>query len=447
MRPLSARGCGPSCNASCRRPSPCQPFTQRVQLVFACPRGFDDTRWARLSVALKHLSKVTDGREEDIALNGVVDCEETCDLVLGAPPLGSGKAAARAAEGGGAAPAAARAAGGAADAAVRFEVSEKTGRVHVHGSDGPIGSVLPEEAMHGGATVPFPADVREALARFAYEFAELSAMRRRRLTNRILPTSIAEALEDLEAKGARGLGEAGVGVARELRLQDAGQLVAGEGCRRVVVELGDGEGATEQLVEAEGGARLCLECGRVVADVPPVEPGVGRVVASGRWELFCGSSCTRSWRVRSSSACYRRALFQVERGVCTACGVDADALARRLRTIAKGDARWEQRRRTVLLSWPRSRFGDPAYGKLADALVRSALDGAAWQADHRRPVFQGGGGCAVENLRTLCSCCHMDVTAEQARMRAEARRAASKARTQATRRRKRADLAGDSSFE
>jgi len=45
-----------------------------------------------------------------------------------------------------------------------------------------------------------------------------------------------------------------------------------------------------------------------------------------------------------------------------------------------------------------------------------------WHADHIRPVWEGGGECDIDNLRTLCVLCHQKVTAEQAKTRAHIRR-------------------------
>jgi 5-methylcytosine-specific restriction endonuclease McrA len=45
-----------------------------------------------------------------------------------------------------------------------------------------------------------------------------------------------------------------------------------------------------------------------------------------------------------------------------------------------------------------------------------------WEADHVVPVVEGGGGCRLENLRTLCVPCHKRVTRALAARRAEARR-------------------------
>ncbi len=52
------------------------------------------------------------------------------------------------------------------------------------------------------------------------------------------------------------------------------------------------------------------------------------------------------------------------------------------------------------------RLCGPKYRKALERLVRTALEGHAWQADHIVPVYAGGGLCTVENLRTLCVACH-----------------------------------------
>jgi len=44
-----------------------------------------------------------------------------------------------------------------------------------------------------------------------------------------------------------------------------------------------------------------------------------------------------------------------------------------------------------------------------------------WDADHIQPVVEGGGGCGLDNYRTLCVPCHKAETAELARRRAKAR--------------------------
>ena len=73
--------------------------------------------------------------------------------------------------------------------------------------------------------------------------------------------------------------------------------------------------------------------------------------------------------------------------------------------IQKGSQRWKETRQKILLrsapGWALPK------GKNASArLIDQCMDGNAWQADHVIPVFQGGGLCDVDNLRTLCTVCH-----------------------------------------
>ena len=52
-------------------------------------------------------------------------------------------------------------------------------------------------------------------------------------------------------------------------------------------------------------------------------------------------------------------------------------------------------------------FGQHGAKAYTDRLVKYALEGNAWHADHVMPVHRGGGLCGLENLRTLCVLCHM----------------------------------------
>ena len=60
--------------------------------------------------------------------------------------------------------------------------------------------------------------------------------------------------------------------------------------------------------------------------------------------------------------------------------------------------------------------------KLCHAVVCLSMHVQFWHVDHIRPVWDGGGQCDIDNLRTLCTPCHQAVTAQQAAKRAQARR-------------------------
>lgn len=47
-----------------------------------------------------------------------------------------------------------------------------------------------------------------------------------------------------------------------------------------------------------------------------------------------------------------------------------------------------------------------------------------WEADHIVPVVEGGGGCELDNYRTLCLECHRVETRALAQRRAQKRREA-----------------------
>ena len=117
-----------------------------------------------------------------------------------------------------------------------------------------------------------------------------------------------------------------------------------------------------------------------------------------------------------SASALRRALFERERGICRACGLDCSSLARRM-AAERSRAR---RRRMALEAKPE--FGERGGKALLEQLVRTAWEGHAWHFDHVVAVKDGGGACTVENGQTLCVLCHKKRTAEQKKRWAEERK-------------------------
>jgi 5-methylcytosine-specific restriction endonuclease McrA len=67
----------------------------------------------------------------------------------------------------------------------------------------------------------------------------------------------------------------------------------------------------------------------------------------------------------------------------------------------------------------------PRIAKLAQqkyGVPRARLYSEWWDMDHLVPVIEGGGGCGLDNLRTLCIPCHRAETRALAARRAAARR-------------------------
>lgn len=43
-------------------------------------------------------------------------------------------------------------------------------------------------------------------------------------------------------------------------------------------------------------------------------------------------------------------------------------------------------------------------------MLRNPGEGHFWQVDHIKPVYEGGGQCSLDNLQTLCTMCHREVS-------------------------------------
>jgi hypothetical protein len=123
---------------------------------------------------------------------------------------------------------------------------------------------------------------------------------------------------------------------------------------------------------AEDGCRLCKMC-------------PSRVDFAGGRREYCSAACAEDYRIRTNGNFARKAVYKRDHGVCALC-------------------------RTECPREPPNRRGRP--GK------------RIWHMDHILPVIEGGGGCGLDNLRTLCVPCHNIETAALARRRAAARRAA-----------------------
>lgn len=127
-------------------------------------------------------------------------------------------------------------------------------------------------------------------------------------------------------------------------------------------------------------------------------------VPAGRRRLWCSAECVSAYLVQSSQAGFRKAVWKRDRGVCARCHFDTDAFDRDVLRPARKESGFEV---SILLA------------RMAGVRCSTAL----WEADHIVPVCEGGAD-SLENARTLCRPCHLEVTAALRRRLAEARRTA-----------------------
>jgi 5-methylcytosine-specific restriction enzyme A len=117
---------------------------------------------------------------------------------------------------------------------------------------------------------------------------------------------------------------------------------------------------TKQQARGTNGRGACLWCDGDILDATR--------------STFCGKQCAEEFYIRSRPNHARLRVFERDRGVCAICHINVFA----------GTGRT-----------PRSRG-----------------TGDLWQADHINAVIEGGGECGLDNLRTLCTKCHLSVTNE-----------------------------------
>lgn len=145
-------------------------------------------------------------------------------------------------------------------------------------------------------------------------------------------------------------------------------------------------------------------------DVPKLHcRGCGEPVPKGR-RNWCGQECIDRHLLRNNGATARAKTFERDHGVCAECARDTEALKAKLerwfRAVHERDSMAQYRRR----------MDDPH--RLRWHLRLKWRQTHLWEMDHILPVVEGGGGCGLDNLRTLCRPCHRRATKALARRRA-----------------------------
>ncbi|NXK87838.1 ZRAB3 endonuclease, partial [Formicarius rufipectus] len=158
-----------------------------------------------------------------------------------------------------------------------------------------------------------------------------------------------------------------------------------------------------QALDSQG-SPLCLSCQQPTALPPP---------GCSAWDTrFCCHACQEEFSIRSSQSYLRTKVFEVEHGVCQFCHHNAQELYLSVR-----DAPRSRRKELLGSSW----MSHLPLGQLNE-MIRSPTEGQFWQVDHIQPVYSGGGQCSLDNLQTLCTACHRERTAKQAKERSQLKR-------------------------
>ncbi|XP_068735880.1 uncharacterized protein [Montipora capricornis] len=140
---------------------------------------------------------------------------------------------------------------------------------------------------------------------------------------------------------------------------------------------------------------LCLFCSG------PVE-FADKLRCSDWDKRFCSHDCKKEYQVRGSGTAARRELFEVEKGVCQLCSLDAHSLYLSVKALHVRD------RAAYLAQTPYASLPQQMLKKM----VMEPKEGMFWEADHIIPVSEGGGECGLDNYRTLCVMCHKKATEE-----------------------------------
>ncbi|KAK3259906.1 hypothetical protein CYMTET_31114 [Cymbomonas tetramitiformis] len=331
-----------------------------------------------------------------------------------------------------------------------FEPSLLTGRIHVHcsrpGLPRPVlqGSFRledldqacpaaeqnhdPSTLQEAAAALPGPlrttAAARQLAVEFVAEWNARSLRERKRLEGHLIRSPIADFLAEMPEKCS----VTGSRVRDTSKTKLYGALPAGATWHKVRVRRrlrGKPPFTIKWQAYNEEEDALCLIC---MAKVPG---GCGRDVKDNI-DLFCSDTCMRDFRVKNSGeprdlkpltltpaqlcralGARRDELFELERGVCTECGVDMHRLCQRIRVLSRS-----QREKVIFEMAPQ--FKD--HPARLQVLVNTTWEGNAWHADHKVAVWEGGGECGVDNLQTLCVPCHDKNSARQKKEWAASRR-------------------------
>jgi hypothetical protein len=130
--------------------------------------------------------------------------------------------------------------------------------------------------------------------------------------------------------------------------------------------------------------------------------GVLHVASLSAESVYCSQDCAEEGRLRRggmyASVRIRSAVFALEGGKCSLCKINAHALFDQIRALQPA----ERLNKLLAVNWKL-----PKSSKAMENILNNPKEGDFWQADHIHAVAEGGGACGLDNLRTLCTPCHL----------------------------------------
>jgi hypothetical protein len=130
--------------------------------------------------------------------------------------------------------------------------------------------------------------------------------------------------------------------------------------------------------------------------------GALHVASISAESVYCSQDCAEEGRLRRggmyASVRIRSAVFALEGGKCSLCKINAHALFDQIRALQPA----ERLNKLLAVNWTL-----PKSSKAMENLLNNPKEGDFWQADHIHAVSEGGGACGLDNLRTLCTPCHL----------------------------------------
>lgn len=157
-------------------------------------------------------------------------------------------------------------------------------------------------------------------------------------------------------------------------------------------------------------SRWTKHCRRCRAEMPPKPPYLCRLCGEpcpGRRSSWCSDECMDAYYTATDAGWLRRKVLKRDKGICAACGIDAEALGNRL------DYMHHEQRTEAFKVLRENGFNVPSYGTYSCSSL--------WEADHVEALDEGGSR-ELSNVQTLCHPCHKEKTAEQASRRGKQQR-------------------------